>query len=139
MPQKNKTAPKPVNETPDARQEDVLEPTDEESWRVALEVVRDYRGDVTIELQDGSHLEGFVFDIDWNEDGGPTVRLDLPEKAERRMIPSSRIARIILSGRDPAAGKSWENWLRRYAEKRLAGEEASIECDSLEPDSTERS
>lgn len=139
MPQKNKAQPKPMNEPPEASQDDVLEPRGDEAWRTALEVVRDYRGDVTFELQDGSKLVGYVFDIDWNVDDGPTVRLDLPETGERSTIPSSRITRMILSGRDPAAGKSWEKWVRRYAETRLTGEDASIECDSLEPDSSDRS
>ena len=100
--------------------------------RMALEIARDYRGDVELELRDGSRLAGFVFDIDWETESGPTARIDLPEDAERHLVPSGRILRIHLSGRDPAAGKSWENWVRRYAEKKLAGESASIESESLD-------
>jgi len=36
---------------------------------------------------------------------------------------------LEFSGRDTAAGKSWENWLRKYAQKKVAGEIASIESD----------
>ena len=132
MPQENKTAPRPIDEPAMAHQNDVLEPKDEESWRCALEVVRDYRGDVTLNLQDGTQLIGFVFDIDWDAPGGWTVRLDTPEGAERHKVAADQIANIQLSGRDTAAGKSWENWVRRYAEKRLAGEEAGIECEPLD-------
>ena len=32
----------------------------------------------------------------------------------------------------PAEGKTFENWVRRYAEKKLAGETASIESEELE-------
>ena len=34
-----------------------------------------------------------------------------------------KIAVIFFSGRDMAAGKSWEAWLRHYWEKKAAGEQ----------------
>ena len=132
MPQETKSFPEPVDDDSMPTRGAILAPEDRTSMRMALEVARDYRGDVEIELIDGDRLLGFVFDVDWNTEDGPTARLDLPEAAERRLVHSSKIARIHLSGRDPAAGKSWENWVRRYAEKNLAGEDASIESESLD-------
>jgi hypothetical protein len=51
---------------------------------------------------------------------------------EKQTIPYDRITRLAFSGKDTAAGKSWENWVRRYVEKRMAGEQASIESDPLD-------
>lgn len=130
MPQETKSFPDP--EPGHATQGTVLAPEDDASMRCALEVARDYRGDVEIELRDGTRVAGFVFDVEWDGPEGHAVRLDLPEEAQRRSCLASDIASIHLTGRDPAAGKSWENWVRRYAEKKLAGEEASIESESLD-------
>ena len=131
MPQENKTAPRPMDDPTEAQQNDVLKPVDEESWQLALEVVRDYRGDVTIQLRDGSEVSGFVFDIRSKHGSDAVIRMDLPDTGARHEVDVSTVTSITLSGRNTAAGKSWENWVRRYAEKRLAGENASIECDPL--------
>lgn len=132
MPQETKSFPEPDGNDSMPMQGEILAPDDRSSMRMALEVARDYRGDVEIEMIDGDRLLGFVFDVDWDTVDGPTARLDLPKAAERRLVHSSEIARIHLSGRDPAAGKSWENWVRRYAEKKLAGEDASLDSESLD-------
>jgi hypothetical protein len=43
------------------------------------------------------------------------------------------IAGLAFTGRDAAAGKSWEAWVKKYMEKKAAGER-NIE---LKPDSLE--
>jgi hypothetical protein len=60
------------------------------------------------------------------------VRVMLVGGGEKQTIPYDRITRLAFSGKDTAAGKSWENWVRRYVEKRMAGEQASIESDPLD-------
>ena len=62
-----------------------------------------------------------------------TVRL-MPSGPEttRVAVEASRIRTIALSSRDPAAGKSWESWVRRYAEKKLKGERAEIQSEPLD-------
>ena len=40
------------------------------------------------------------------------------------MIPYSDIAALAFTGRDTAAGKSWEAWVKKYVEKKAAGEKA---------------
>ena len=42
----------------------------------------------------------------------------------------SQIAALTFTGRDTAAGKSWQAWLKKYLEKKAAGEK-NIE---LEPE-----
>lgn len=99
----------------------------------AFDEAFDYRGDVTLTLADGSVVECYIFD----RRAGATmqdsvVRVMLVGGGEKQTIPYDRIARLSFTGKDTAAGKSWENWVRRYVEKRLAGEQASIESDPLD-------
>lgn len=60
------------------------------------------------------------------------VRMLLKDSEQRLTIPYTSIASVEFTGKDTAAGKSWENWLRRYAEKKLAGEKANIEAEVLD-------
>jgi len=96
----------------------------EDDVRAALEKAFDYRGDVTITLKDGSTVEGYVFD---RRCDGPaladcTVRLFPRDRDEKVAVPYADIARLAFTGRDTAAGKSWETWVRKYQEKKAAGE-----------------
>jgi hypothetical protein len=43
-------------------------------------------------------------------------------KREKVSISYSEIAALKFNDRDPAAGKSFEAWVRKYWEKRAAGE-----------------
>jgi hypothetical protein len=96
----------------------------------ALEAARDFRGDVTLELSDGTAVEGFLYDRSAGVDR--KVRLLPKDGGPRVSIEESRLRAIAFTGKDAAAGKTWENWVRRYAEKRLAGEAASIESEKLD-------
>ncbi|NBP51275.1 MAG: hypothetical protein EBU70_08890 [Actinobacteria bacterium] len=101
--------------------------------QAAFDAALDYRGDVTLSLEDGSTLECYVFDRRADASpGGGVVRVMATATGERRSIPYAGIARIEFSGKDTAAGKTWDNWVRRYVEKRLAGERASIESDPID-------
>lgn len=106
----------------------------EEELREALEKAFDYRGDVTITRKDGSKLEGYIFD----RLGGKTLESSyvrvLPKDSNRRLkIAYSEIAALAFSGRDTAAGKSWEAWVNKYWQKKSAGEaDLSIQPEPLE-------
>jgi hypothetical protein len=91
--------------------------------RDGLEKAFDYRGDITITKKDGSTVAGYLFD----RRSGATlaesfVRLFPAEGTEKLVISYAEIAGLAFSGRDPAAGKSWEAWVRKYWEKKRAGE-----------------
>ena len=95
----------------------------EEEVRAALEKAFDYRGDVTITRKDGSQVEGYIFD----RRNGKTladsvVRLFPRDSNQKITVPYSDIAALAFSGRDTAAGKSWEAWVRKYWQKKAAGE-----------------
>ena len=102
--------------------------------RAVIEKAVDYRGDVTITRKNGPDVTGYLFD----RRTGPTladsiVRLMLPASNERPAIPYSEIAAIAFTGRDTAAGKSYEAWVKKYWEKRAKGEKnISIEPEALE-------
>jgi hypothetical protein len=106
----------------------------EEELRQALEKAFDYRGDVTITRKDGSKVEGYIFD----RRSGKTlaesvVRLYPKDSAQKVSVPYSEIAALAFSGRDTAAGKSWEAWVRKYWDKRTAGEKnIGIQAEALE-------
>jgi hypothetical protein len=106
----------------------------ETELRDALEKAFDYRGDVTITRKDGSRVEGYVFD----RRNGPTleasvVRLIPQNSSQKISIAYSDIAALAFSGRDTAAGKSWEAWVRKYWERKAAGEKGiALEPEKLE-------
>ncbi len=99
--------------------------------RAALDQAFDYRGDVTITTTDGRVIEGYIFDrrADVPE---PIVRL-IPKDAPGKLsVKYSEVAALAFTGRDPAAGRSWETWLKKYAAARAKGEHAGIESEPLE-------
>ena len=106
----------------------------EAELRDALEKAFDYRGDVTITRKDGSRVEGYLFD----RRNGPTldasvVRLIPQNSAQKISIPYSDIAALAFTGRDTAAGRSWEAWVRKYWERKAAGEKGiALEPEKLD-------
>jgi hypothetical protein len=102
--------------------------------RAVIEKAFDYRGDVSITKKDNSQLTGYLFDRRIGKTlNDSVVRLILASGNERPAIAYSEIAGIAFTGRDTAAGKSYEAWVKKYWEKRAAGEKnISIEPEALE-------
>src|ERR1700733_3474673 len=95
----------------------------EEEIRVALEKAFDYRGDVTITRKNGSKIEGYLFDRRTAATlKDSVVRLFPKDANEKISISYAEIAALAFTGRDTAAGKSWEAWMKKYAQKKAAGE-----------------
>jgi hypothetical protein len=95
----------------------------EEEIRIALEKAFDYRGDVTITRKDGSKIEGYLFDRRAARTlAESSVRLYPKDSDQKLSISYADIAALAFTGRDTAAGKSWEAWMKKYAEKKAAGE-----------------
>jgi hypothetical protein len=103
--------------------------------RAALEKAFDYRGDITITRKDDSKIEGYLFD---RRSTGKTladcvVRLFPKDRDEKISISYADIARLEFTGRDTAAGKSFETWVKKYQAKKAAGEKnIGIEPEKLE-------
>jgi hypothetical protein len=106
----------------------------DEETRQALEKAFDYRGDVTITRKDGSKVEGYIFDRRTGKTlSDSIVRLYPKDSSDKLSVPYSDIAALAFTGRDTAAGKSFEAWVKKYWEKKAAGEkDIQIKPESLE-------
>jgi hypothetical protein len=100
----------------------------------AFEKAFDFRGDVTITRKDGSKVDGYIFDRRAGKTLADSVVRLFPRDADQKIsIPYSDIAALAFTGRDTAAGKSYEAWVRKYWEKRAAGEKnIGIEPEKLD-------
>jgi hypothetical protein len=95
----------------------------DDDLRNALEKAFDYRGDVTLTLKSGERIEAYIF----NRRTGATpadshVEYFTPAAPEKRSVSYAQIARLEFTGKDRAAGKQWEDWVRKYNERKAAGE-----------------
>jgi len=105
----------------------------DEDIKNALEQAFDYRGDVTLTLKSGERLEAYIF----NRQTGATladsfVQYYTPSAEDKRKVSYAQIARLEF-GKDRAAGKHWEDWVRKYNEKKAAGEKnIQLVPDALE-------
>jgi len=106
----------------------------EEELRIALEKAFDYRGDVTITLKNNSRIEGYIFD----RVAGPTLSTSfvrvLPKDSNKKWkISYAEIGALAFTGRDTAAGKSWEAWVSKYWTKKSSGEgDLTLEPEAME-------
>ncbi len=105
-----------------------------EELRAALERAFDYRGDVLITCKDGAKIEGYIFDRRTGSTLAESfVRLLPKDGSPKVSISYADITALAFTGRDMAAGKSWEAWLRHYWEKKAAGEsDISLQPEKLE-------
>ena len=106
----------------------------EEELRIALEKAFDYRGDVTLTLKDNSIIEGYLFDRATGSSLTNSFVRVLPKDSNQKLkIAYADIAALAFSGRDTAAGKSWEAWVGKYWEKKVSGGgDLSLQPESLE-------
>jgi len=100
----------------------------------AFEKAFDYRGDVTLTLKDGRTVAGYVFDRRTGKTLAESAVRIMPATPQTKLtIPYSDIAALAFTGRDTAAGKTFEAWVRKYWEKKAAGEtDIAIHPESLE-------
>jgi hypothetical protein len=106
----------------------------EDELRQALEKAFDYRGDVEVTRKDGSKIEGYIFDRVMGKTLTDSFIRVLPKDSNNRVkIIYAEIAALAFTGRDTAAGKSWEAWVKKYWEKKAeGGENLSLQPESLE-------
>ncbi len=99
--------------------------------REALEKAFDYRGNVTVTRKDGTLVEGYLYDRRTGATLADSMIRIIPSPpkgvpaettVQRLMIPYADVAALQFSGRDTAAGKTFEAWVRKYWEKKAAGE-----------------
>jgi len=95
----------------------------DDDLRAALEKAFDYRGDVTVTLKNGEKIEAYIF----NRHTGATlaeswVQYFSPKSNDKLKLGYAEIARLEFSGKDRAAGKHWEDWVKAYNERKATGE-----------------
>jgi len=88
-----------------------------------IEAAFDFRGHVTVKLKSGQSVEGFVFNRQFANPKLPQdnfVELYLKGSAEHRLLKIAEIESIALTGEDFAAGKSYEDYLKKKAAEKKA-------------------
>jgi hypothetical protein len=104
-----------------------------------LEAAFDYRGDVTLSLEGGERLVGYVYHRDAHAPE-PYLALMPQDGSPRRRISCGQVLSIEFTGRDTASGRSWETWVRTYEAKKAARERGEDVGDiGLFPDAGEES
>ncbi len=102
-------------------------PASPEALRVAFE----YRGDVTLILDDDSRVDGYLSNL-----SDDVLRLWCTGETAQLQIPIQHVKRVELSGRDTASGKSWQTWVKKKEAARATAEaaaSASIVLGDLKP------
>lgn len=127
VPQRGTTDPEELEHAPGREHENlegwIPQLASDEEIRESLEKAFDYRGDVTITLKSGEKIDGYIFDRRTGQTlADSAVRLYPKSGNEKRTISYAEIAALAFSGKDTAAGKSWETWMKKYQEKKAAGE-----------------
>src|ERR1700720_4138975 len=83
--------------------------------REALEKAFDYRGDVTITRKDGSQIVGYLFDRRSGSSLADSFVRIIPSNVPTKVnIAYADIAALAFTGRDTAAGKTFEAWVAKY-------------------------
>jgi len=101
----------------------VPELASEAEVREALEKAFDYRGDITVTRKDGTKIEGYLFDRRSGSTLADSFIRIIPSNAQTKVnVAYSDVAALVFSGRDTAAGKTFEAWIKKYWEKKAAGE-----------------
>ncbi len=102
--------------------------------REALEKAFDYRGDITITRKDGTKVEGYLFDRRSGFSLADSFVRIIPSAEKTKVnVAYADIAAIAFTGRDTAAGKTFEAWVAKYWAKKAAGEKnIQIEPEKLD-------
>ncbi|MEZ0299691.1 MAG: hypothetical protein ACAI35_24820, partial [Candidatus Methylacidiphilales bacterium] len=90
-----------------------------------LDKAFDYRGDVTLTLASGETLSAFIFNREADLKP-PRISVFVKGEDAPRYFTYSEINAVAFTGKDPANGKSWRNWVAKKHSERKA------EADKLE-------
>lgn len=85
-----------------------------------VEIAFGYRGDVSLDLVDGTTIVGYLFNYQSGRIAvgrAPIAEVIQTDTGERLRLPYDQIRAVRFSGRDMAAGQSYEAWQRRREAK----------------------
>jgi len=101
----------------------IPELANEDDLKIALEKAFDYRGDISVTFKSGEKVEAYIYNRATGKGLADSyIQYFASNAPDKRKASYADIARIEFSGKDRAAGKHWEAWLKKYAEKKAAGE-----------------
>ncbi len=102
--------------------------------RDALEKAFDYRGDVTVTCKDGTQVQGYLFDRRTGATLADSFLRIIPSNTATKVnLSYADIAALAFTGRDTAAGRTFEAWVKKYWDKKVAGERnIQIEPEKLD-------
>jgi len=138
VPQRGTTDPEELEHAPGRERENlegwIPQLASDEEICAALEKAFDYRGDITITLKSGEKVDGYIFDRRTGKSlTDSVVRLYPKSSNQKTSISYADIAALAFTGKDTAAGKSWEAWMKKYQEKKAAGEKnIGLQPESLD-------
>jgi hypothetical protein len=138
VPQRGTTDPEELEHAPGRERENlegwIPQLASDEEISLALEKAFDYRGDITITLKSGEKVEGYIFDRRTGKSLSDSVVRLYPKSGNQKIsISYADIAALAFTGKDTAAGKSWEAWMQKYQEKKAAGEKnIGLQPESLD-------
>src|SRR5258708_7501790 len=80
------------------------------------------------------NLEGYIFDRRTGTSLADSLVRLYPKTGNQKIsILYADIAALAFTGKDTAAGKSWEAWMKKYTEKKAAGEKnIGLQPEALE-------
>jgi hypothetical protein len=105
-----------------------VRPNSPDELRRILEEAFHYRGDVTLHLQSGERVQGYLFNRDFGGEA-PYVQMFVEGLNRPCQIPCSEIVAISFTGEDTASGNDWEAWTRKKESDRQA-ESVRVEAAS---------
>jgi len=89
----------------------------------ALEKAFDYRGDISLTFKSWETVEAYIFNRQTGKSLADSyIQYFASNAPEKRRATYADIARLEFTGKDRAAGKQWEAWIKKYTEKKAAGE-----------------
>jgi hypothetical protein len=138
VPQRGTSNPEELEHAPGRERENlegwIPQLASEEEIQQALEKAFDYRGDITITLKSGEKVEGYIFDRRTGKSLADSVVRLYPKSGNQKIsISYADMAALAFTGKDTAAGKSWEAWMKKYHEKKAAGEKnIGLQPESLD-------
>ena len=127
MPQADKHAL--PSHKPGSIEHTTLQCTDAASRQNALTTAFDYHGDITLDLNDGKKIVGFVFRYDENP-GQVHLFVVHGKDSIPQIVPAENITAVHFTGEDTAFGKSWDDWTTK-AEKERVKEAARLARESV--------
>ena len=120
MPQeKNSTSAQGNTRNRESYEKWVPELKTEADLREALEIAFDYRGDVTITTKQGEQIIGYIFNRD-AQASQPYIEYFPKNQAVKKKLLYGEIQGLAFTGIDPAAGRSWDAWVKKNEDKKKA-------------------